>query len=70
MTLDETPCALGSAEMNREEKISDIVQSLQFLLDRLDELELRVPAVKIAESIEILISSSRPNISTKLTEVD
>lgn len=70
MTLDGTPCPLGSAEMNREENISDIVQSLQFLLDRLDELELSVPAVKIAESIEMLISSSRPNISTKLTEVD
>lgn len=40
--------------MENSEDLSDVVQSLQQALELLDELELRIAAVKVAEALEIL----------------
>ncbi|MEP2988204.1 MAG: hypothetical protein ABJN65_08130 [Parasphingorhabdus sp.] len=40
--------------MKKSEDLSDVVETLQQALKHLDELELRVAALKVAEAIEIL----------------
>ncbi len=40
--------------MKNSEDLSDVVERLQQALKHLDELELRIAAVKVAEALEIL----------------
>lgn len=42
--------------MSSSEDLKDIVHSLQEALVRLDELELSIAAVKVAEALEVLSS--------------
>lgn len=48
----------GSGSMENSEDLSDVVLSLQKVLKRMDELELRIAAVKVAEAIEMLTQDS------------
>lgn len=43
----------------KQDEIAEVTQVLRDILCRLDELELWVPAIKVAEAIEILAPSSR-----------
>lgn len=49
--------------MKNEDKLSGFVQSLHELLEQLDELQLSVAAVKVAEAIDILALSIQQNAS-------
>ncbi|MEH6662406.1 MAG: hypothetical protein V7679_12225 [Parasphingorhabdus sp.] len=49
--------------MKNEDKLSGFIQLLQELLEQLDELQLSVPAVKVAEAIDILTLATQNNAS-------
>ncbi|WP_164089158.1 MULTISPECIES: hypothetical protein [Sphingomonadaceae] len=49
--------------MKNEDQLSGFIQVLRDLLVQLDELQLSVPAVKVAEAIDILTHSSQQNMS-------
>jgi len=49
--------------MNNDDKLSGFIQLLQELLVQLDELQLSVPAVKVAEAIDILTLATRNDTS-------
>lgn len=49
--------------MKNEDKLSGFIQLLQELLVQLDELQLSVPAVKVAEVIDILTLTTQNNAS-------
>lgn len=40
--------------MKNSEDLSDVVRSLQQVLEQLDELEINIAAIKVAEALEIL----------------
>mgnify|MGYP000636875242 CR=1 FL=1 len=42
--------------MRNSEDLSNVIESLQKALERLDELESRVAAIKVAEALEILLT--------------
>lgn len=44
----------GSGTMENSEDLSDVILSLQKVLKRMDELGLRIAAVKVAEALEVL----------------
>ena len=44
--------------MKNSEDLSDVVRSLQQVLERLDELEFNVAAIKVAEALEILSANN------------
>lgn len=46
------------AMTGNQDKVTEVVRELRDILGRLDELELWLPAIKVAEAIEILAPSS------------
>ena len=53
----------------RQDEISDVLLSLRGILNQLDELDLSVPAIKVAEAIDVLVPSSDQLEQTPLTEI-
>jgi hypothetical protein len=62
----------GATELamtGRQDGISDVLLSLRGILNQLDELDLSVPAIKVAEAIDVLAPSSDQLEQTPLTEI-
>lgn len=53
----------------RQDEISDVLLSLRGILNQLDKLDLSVPAIKVAEAIDVLVPSSDQLEQTPLTEI-